>query len=171
MAAKSRRGSRGGKRAQRGKARKAEFDAIAADDAAYDKLVDTAHQIYSAALEEVSGLRPYPATRTSHMFYVPLPRGWLLEITSGDDGPLFPPDHEDGNHFVFWLTTPEGLYAEEDALSFDCLPEDRPLEVAAYACRVIWRHLAEILGESMAVDEVRDMVGRGDLTQPPLEQT
>lgn len=172
-----RRGGRAGKRVQRGRAGadvREEREFIAE----YEQLHREAHGTYEAVLLEASGLRCYPEDR-GWGFVVPLPNEWFLELTDGDDGGLLPPWHEDGGTVIFWLITPDGLYAAEEARVFKGRPEWIPGMVIAHACRLLWRRRDEIVGDipkaqrkglpRVEAQKIRALVERGVFRQPPIE--
>jgi hypothetical protein len=178
MSEKRRRGGRAGRRVQRGR-----VSAEAREEqeflAEYKRLHREAHELYASALFEGSGLRCYPEDR-AWGFMVPLPNEWYLELTDGGDGALLPPWHEEGTEFIFWLITPEGLYAVEEERIFRGRPEWIPGMVIAHACRLLWRHREEIVGEipkaqrkglpRVEAQKIKALVERGVFNQPPIEE-
>lgn len=85
---KRRRGSRGGRRVQRGRTRQTEYEVMVAEEEAivetYRTLFIEARRIYEKALFDVSGLRIGAMHDPDEpRFHIPLPNGWSLEVTSG----------------------------------------------------------------------------------------
>lgn len=182
MSQQRRRGSRGGKRVQRAHTQRAAYQALVAEEEAviaeYQRIFQAGYALYAAALFEVSGLKPAPPVDEEEpRFFVPLPNDWYLEITSGDDGPPYPPEHDNGNTAIFWLKEPNGLLAEEEFRRFHAPPELIPAMVSAHACRLLWKHIDEILDVETMRDQrrglprvharkIKALVGRGVFSQP-----
>lgn len=182
MSGKRNRGSRGGKRVQRG-AKNSVYREEAFEEERFieehERLYDQAHALYADVLLSVTGLRPIPRAdvRSGH-FVVPLPNDWFLEITSGADGPLLPPEHEEGSDCIFWLVTPDRLYAEEDERIFEGEPEMISWAIVGYAARLLWRQFDEIMGPPAKelrknlprphAQKIKALVERGDFEQPHL---
>ncbi len=177
MSQKRHRGGRAGKRVQRGRVGSdahEERESLAE----YKRLHEEAHAIYERQFLEASGLRCLPEDQ-GWGFCIPLPNDWLLELTDGNDGGLFPPGHQEGNGVIFWLITPDGLYAAEDDLVFNAKPELIPKMVVAYANRLLWRRRGEIVGEIPAAmrkglprieaQKLKVLVERGVFVQPTME--
>jgi hypothetical protein len=148
--------------------------------AEYELLGREAHKIYAAEFLKASGLRCLPENQTWGL-RVPLPNDWLLELTDGGDGPLKPPWRDEGNEVIFWLITPEGLYAEEDARTVTGAgPDLIPVMVVAYANRLLWRHREDFLGEiplakrknlpRAQAEKIKVLVERGVFVQPAMGQ-
>lgn len=180
--ARRKRGSRGGKRVQRGLAgAEAREEELAEEE--FDRLTAEAFDLYSEVVFEYSGLRPLPRERARwEHFILPLPNEWFLEMTAGGDGSLMPPGEEEGDGCIFWLITPDGLYAAEESVSFDGAPDETADAFALYACRLLWRHFDEIMGGRAATKNLRKglprphdmkikaLVDRGDFVQPTFDE-
>jgi hypothetical protein len=177
MSGKRSRGSRAGKRVQRGHA---QFTAREEEleDKEFKRITAEAYELYAEALFHRTGLRALPRDRGrwGH-FITPLPNEWFLEITWGDDGPPLPPSYEEGDRCIFWLITPDGLYATEDNVDFQGSPESIKWMIVGYAARLLWKHLDEILGPAAAKErrkglprpwgqKIKALVERGDFAQP-----
>jgi len=180
MSRKRTRGSRGGKRVRRGEtlAVDREYEILEEE---FDRKAAIAHDIYSKVIFEYTGLQALPTKRTQWgHFVVQLPNDWFFELTSpGMDGALMPPGDEEGDGCIFWLVTPDGLYADEESVRFEASDEDMPEVVALYVCRKLWSHFDEIVGAVAAKKlrkglprshafKIKALVDRGDFEQPPI---
>jgi hypothetical protein len=146
--------------------------------AEYEQLHREAHDLYAAEFLRASGLHCYPEDR-GWGFMVPLPNEWILELTDGGDSGLLPPSHEDGGRVIFWLITPDGLFAAEEDMIFKGRPKAIQAMVVAHACRLLWRRREEIVGEipkaqrrnlpRIEAQKIKALVDRGIFQQPPID--
>lgn len=151
MSQARKRGRRGGKRAQRGYAADREAARETAAITRYDRLAVEGHALYAAEFRTRTGLQPSDPAESDFHLWLPLNGGWMLEVTAGDDGPLYPVDEMETENFLFWLHAASGGYAEEESTWFpDAAPAELPAAVVEHGCAVLLPHLEEILGDPRA---------------------